>query len=329
MLAQLSLLRGAADVVVSVGPPPAECLVRVDASVHLPLGSRRLGGWRMSDHAPQAARLHAWSADAAAAAEVVALNRNLPMLYSLPACPARAAEQAAVVDLVNRQICVATVPTASAAQALHRGGAAAEGVAVLPPPVATFDDLPQRRPAVRTALGLAEGDFLLVCPDEMTEDSGHIYGPWVHAVLRQIVPHVRLLMPGDGPARRRSEFFASSTGYEGEIFMTGQRLGLADCLAAADAAVFFHVRDCGVYHLLAAIAAGLPVAAAATPDIAEVTQGADVILTEPDVPRSASAAGLKLLDRPRSSAGSLQKYSIELSRQRLCAICQGLDQPGV
>lgn len=327
MLAQVALLRGPQDVVVSLGRPRDRAGVTVDAIAPLPMGSRLLGGWRMQDVAAAAAVVHAWSADALFAAQVVARNRNLPLVYSLPACPHGAADRSAVVDLACRGILVATAPTAASQESLRMAGAPRETVFVLPPPVAPPQGLGQRRAEVRRELGLAQDDVLLACPDEMTRDSGSKFGPWVHAILRQILPNVRLLLWGDGPALATSQFFAESTGYQDEIFLTGQRYGLYECLAAADVAMLLREHDCGVQAALAALAVGVPIAASATPDLKEVL-GDSAAYAACGEPKAASAAVLKIIsDRRHVRAGRIDpEHSPQAARARLEEVYEAVAQ---
>ncbi len=327
MLAQLAMLRGPQDVVVSVGHPREHAGVKVNSIVHLPMGSRLLGGWRMQDVATAAAVVHAWSADALVAAQVVARNRNLPLVYSLAGCPSAESQLRAVVDLACRGILAVAVPTKASQEALRLAGATREAVFVLPPPVAAPEDLPRRRAAVRRELGVPDDDVLMTCPDEMTRLGGHKFSAWAHAVLRQILPNVRLLLPGDGPAWGTCRFFVNSTGYDDEIYLTGHRYSMHDCLAAADMAMVLHEDTCGVVAALSALAVGLPIAAAATPDLKEVL-GDDAVYAVPGDPKTISAAALKIIDggcvrRP----GRLDaEHSPQAARKRVEEIYAGAEQ---
>ncbi|HUS48096.1 MAG TPA: glycosyltransferase, partial [Phycisphaerae bacterium] len=82
-----------------------------------------------------------------------------------------------------------------------------------------------------------------------------------------------------------------------EALFAEEAFSLAESLAAADAAVFFHKRDCGVTALAAAMAAGLPIACSDTPDARECTRGGRAaVLAQPASPPSAAAAALKLIE---------------------------------
>ena len=119
----------------------------------------------------------------------------------------------------------------------------------------------------------------------------------MHAILRNVLDGLRLMLPGRGPVETFVRNFAATTGYDEEVHVTGDRFALCDALAAADIAVFFHDRDCGVNALAAAMSAGLPVVASGTPDSAELIRHEQTgLLARPKDPRAQSAAVLRLLD---------------------------------
>ena len=191
-----------------------------------------------------------------------------------------------------------TVPTQAAKQNLTRQGVREGNISVLIPPFNPVEDRKQRRSQVRQALGLDDSHCLLLALGEMRRHAGHKYASWVHAIIRQMLPHVRLLMPGGGPQRESVRFFAGTTGYDSEVFLTEDRFTLEDCLSGADIALHLHERDSGVADLVAAMAAGLPIVASNTPDAMELLGDGAAMIAPAGDPRQASAAVLKLLDDP-------------------------------
>lgn len=292
-LEQLSLLRWPAEEVVSVGPPPRGCPVRPATSLHRPMGSSSLAGWRAPAEVESAELLHAWSIGAAQAARMVAARTGRRVLLSLPAYGPWAGLPQCLED---REIFFA-VPTQAARDAMLEAGTPSHRVHILPPPAGAAEVSPDRRAAVRAELGLQDGQMLVAAPGEMTRESGHKCAPWAHAILRQIRPDLRLILPGGGPRERSVRFFVDSAGVAEEVFLTGERYSLPDVLAAADVAAFFHERDCGVWTLATAMAACLPVVASRTPDIAECApDGEAAVLVRPGDPREAAAGLLKAMD---------------------------------
>jgi len=196
-----------------------------------------------------------------------------------------------------------TVPTEAAKRALCDAGASDDWVAVLPPAAAPIDDREGRRRHTREALGATDADRIMVALGEMTRFAGHKLASWAHAMCRQVVPHLLLVLPGGGPVAKHVAFFAETTGYDDEVFLTGDRFERADLLAAADLGVLFCERDCGTAALAGAMAAGLPVAAARTPDVAEVApHEIGAVLAESCAPRHATATLLRILDDPDFAA---------------------------
>ena len=302
MLDQLSLLAGSGDSVVSIGPPPPggrlDLPVRV---VHRLFGSGGATGWRMRDDVGPVEIVHSWSATCRRVSEAVAELTGAAQVFSIPCRPPTPGLRRMAL-WGGRTI---TVPTSACRDTLLGAGADRAPVRVLPPPGAPLDDRPARRARARDALGLRGDEFLILALAEMVRPAGHKYASWAHAVVRQVRPEVRVLFPGSGPAEDHVRSFAETTSYGEEALFTGSRLSRADALAGADVAVFFAERDVGVAALVAAMAAGLPIAATDTPDITECTgQGEAVLLvprgdmSEAFIARGASSAVLKLMEDP-------------------------------
>ena len=302
MLDQLSLLAGGDDTVVSIGPRPCGWFDLPVVAVHRLFGSAAVTGWRMREVVGPAEIVHAWSPAGARAGEAAAKAVGAKRVVSVPCRPPPPALRR-LVKRTRRGALTITVPTSACRDAFARAGADEAAVRLLPPPARATDQRAARRKSAREALGLAGEHFLIASPAELTRPAGHKYASWAHAVVRQVRPQVRLLFPRGGPDESHVRFFAETTSYGDEALFTGSRLSRADALAAADAAVFFAERDVGVAALIAAMAAGLPIAATDTPDITECTgQGEAVLLvprgdmSEGFIARGASSAVLKLME---------------------------------
>ena len=300
MLDQLSLVADENDVIVSIGPRPVHTPTgRAVREIHRPFNWPRLSGLWMLDSARDAAAIHAWSPSAAGAGRTVGLIRERKVLVSLP-CAARGRAAGRLIRAVRKGALRVTVPTEAARQHMIGQGAPADAVCVLPPAGLPIKDAAARRERTRGRLGLSDGEFVMVAPSEMTHEAAHRFASWTHAILRRFVPGVRLLLPGGGPVEAHVRRFAASTGYDREILLVGEDMPQADAIAAADVAIFLHERDCGVTALAAALAAGVPVVATNTPDIAEcVPKHMVSLLAEPGDLRQASAAVLRVLQDGR------------------------------
>ncbi len=295
-LEQLQLLAGETDTIVSIGPPPrSPALTHPVQTIHCTMGLPGLVGlW--DRRIPQATVVHAWSYQAIHLADSMTLSRHDKLVLSLPHLPDAKTRDNLRYRLRLGEI-VLTVPSRAARNTFLAMGVPEDSVYVLPTPaLAAHRDL-QRRQAVREALGIADSELLIVSPAPLTMHAGHKYAIWAHAIVKQIYPGLRLLIPGVGPAIQRVEYFAGTTGYESDIHLTGNRFTRADALAACDIAVMMYEKDSGLSALAQTVAAGVPLVAGATPDVAEcVPDGQAGLLAVPGSPRSNAARLLQLVD---------------------------------
>lgn len=329
MRRQMELLAGPDGTVASVGLPPDGVSARgCHYALRRALNSDWLAGVALSGPAGRAKLVHAWGLRACQAARVAGWLQGRRVLLSLPCVPGNNQVEW-LVSRASRGALDVTVPTVGARERLVRRGMPERAVHVLPPTARAPGDTAARRQRAREQLGLRTGEFLLVAPSEMTRAAGHRMASWAHAILRRIESGVFLLMPGAGPDERGIRSFVVTTGYAGEVFFPGDAMDTADALAAADAAVFFHERDCGVGALAWAMAAGLPVAAARTPDLAECAPD-DVagLLAEPHDPRQASSAILRIMQDARlrqrlgqeAARRAGERFAPDVVRERLRTI---------
>jgi glycosyltransferase involved in cell wall biosynthesis len=303
MLRQLSLLAGAGEETICIGPPPEHVPAPLaPRQVRAPFGIEALGGWqvKLTDPKPQA--VHAWSLSARAAAAQIAYDLYCPLVISLPCLPLSPDMPALLAALPRKErmfATVATVPAEPLRAVLIAAGVHPDAVAVLPAPAAEVDDPAGRRARTRAALGVPDGEILLVSPEDMVRGAGQKWAIWCHAILRQVLPAAKLVLPGHGPHEPSIRFFAGTTGYESEIFFTGEAVVLEDALAAADLALFLGERDTSPQALSAAMAAGSAIVASHTPCAMHLLrEGVSALLAPPRDPRRAAAAMLKLCDSP-------------------------------
>ena len=298
LLRQLALLVADGDTVLSAGPPPRATLRLPVRPIHQPMGSARLAGLRMRPSAAAADILHAWSPRATAAGRELSLSTGKALVVSL-SCAGPADRAGALREAVGPGLFAVTVPTRSDRSVLIRGGVPERFVHVLPPAADGPPPGDSVRRRVRESLGLDEATRLVAVPDTMVRHAGHDLASWAHAIVCKVTRRVCLLLPGGGPHERHVRFFAGTTGHDEDVFFTGTRFALADCLAASDLAAFFRTRDVGVSAAAAAMAAGLGIAGSRTPDLAELApDGEAALLVEPGDPRVAAAAMLKLVEQP-------------------------------
>jgi len=297
-LEQLALLMGETDGVVSVGPGPRADLPAPVTCVHCPMASPHLAALRMRPATEGFDLLHAWSEPARIAGRELALATGRALVASL-VCAPPTRDTGRLREAVGPGLLTVTVPTRQARSVLIARGLPGRFVKVLPPAAPTSDDPAGARRRVRDALGLDKTARLAIVPDAMVRGAGHDFACWAHAIVRQVTGNLPLLLPGGGAIERHVRSFASTTGYDDEVFFPGDRWPIDEALAAADLALFFRERDVGVSAVAAAMAAGLPIAGSRTGDLVELVPDdrAAVLVPRRD-PRAAAAAVWKLLQHP-------------------------------
>jgi len=293
MLAELDALADRSDKVVSIGPAPkherCDCKTSV---VRAPLGSGAIAAAEIRGLTIDADILHAWSQQAASAAQWSAKGR--PIILSLPHL--RGVHQADVaISGCFDGLWTLTVPTAPQRRVLITLGLAPERVFVLPPSARVPENASEHRGRIRRELGLDDDAVLLAAGGEMVHANGHKHACWAHAMARILNDRVRLLFPSSGPAREAVENFSESTGHRRETFFTADRYAPREALSAADAAIFLQKHDCGVSPIADAMACGLPILASNRPEIADCAPDREAaLLSDPGDMRQATDNLLKL-----------------------------------
>lgn len=333
-LEQLELLASPKEAVISIGPPPAWAgLTRRLRSIPAVLGWTYPAIRRLERIAIESDILHAWTIRSARIACGVTERLNRQCILSLPCLPPAGDLQGLLPLCRGRTLLL--VHTEACRRRLASCGIAPESVLVVPPaaPAEIVGGQWQaqrleRRQEVRRRLSIGQDDPVLAAPSEMA-GWAQKYAIWTYAILKQIVPAVKLLLPGTGAALPHVRHFNEATGYESGVQLTGDSLSRADCLAAADIALFLGERDLGLSSLAATMAAGLPIVASATPDMAEILiDEENSLLVPPRRPKLFAADALRLLDDPAmahrlgeaAADRARRDFAPEACRQRLAAI---------
>jgi glycosyltransferase involved in cell wall biosynthesis len=303
MLAQLALLVGLDEEVICIGPLPACVPAGLGPrQVRAPFRLAALGGLQVKLDEPKPQAVHVWSMSAHAAAEQIAYDLYCPLIVSLPCLPLPADMPVLLAVLPRRErmfTTVATVPAEPARAALIAAGVHPDAVAVLPAPAAVVADRADRRVRTRAALGIPDDEILLVSPEDMVRGAGQKWAIWCHAIVRQILPAAKLILPGHGPHEDSIRFFADTTGFGSEILFTGEEIALEDALAAADLALFLCDRDTSPQALSAAMTAASAIVATRTPCATHLLrEGVSALFTPSGDPRLGAAAMLKFCDSP-------------------------------
>ena len=199
------------------------------------------------------------------------------------------------VDWFYRQCGTVLAPTRQVAEALRARGLRNVGVWGRGVDSERFG--PERRDEeLRRRLLGEDGGVLVLSVGRLSQEKRIGVLLDAYAVASRGRPDVRLVVAGDGPARRELERTAAA----GTVFM-GELVGdeLAALYASADVFCFPSTTDTFGQVLLEAGASGLPVVAAATGGALElVHDGRTGALVPPDDPRLLAAALLELADDP-------------------------------
>jgi glycosyltransferase involved in cell wall biosynthesis len=150
-------------------------------------------------------------------------------------------------------------------------GVAAERVEVIPPGVPPAPPAPDPA-AFRKALDIPEDGRLVIAAGGFDPTAPLRSAAWAFDVLRYTLPDVYLVLVGDGPERSRTERFARGVAFDDyRVRFAGPRSDVPALLGLAEVVWVTHARG-GVHLALEAMAAGKPVVAADTPELAEVVE---------------------------------------------------------
>ncbi len=325
MLGQLALLAGGGDQIASIGPNPDRKNSLQVQTVSKPFGPALMVSPKLRELSRDTLLIHVWSAELAGIGGEVARDIGCPLVVSLDVLPA-GRELIKLLGRVDRCGGLITVTSQADRLRLLASGAEQSLIRVLPPAAKPIDNPEKLRSETRSRLGIPDQMLVLVAPDSLDAGGGQKITIWAYALVRQILPELRLLMPGDGPKKSRARFFAATAGYGKEVMLTGTKFGREELLAAADAAVFFHQTQRGSIWLAQAMAAGKAIAATALGGLVEYAPpGKASLVTQPGSPRDAGGVLLKLLDKAelRSKLGEAaaqiaeKSFDPEVIRSRL------------
>jgi len=216
-------------------------------------------------HKTGAKVLHAWGIDAAA----VCASRQLDLPLVLTLLNPDATRDAA--KWLRSFPTDATVVAGSQViqSRLVSAGVAPERVVVIRGP-ADFGAVNRaRRENIRASVvGDAHPVLLLAGPP--SKSGGQFYGIWVAAVLKQVFPNLRLIMPYDSHEGRRLQRFALSTQIPNLLTVPDARLTWPQLAACADVFVVPSVDEVCIEPILTAMAAGVVVVGIAIRSVTEL-----------------------------------------------------------
>ncbi len=302
MLGQIALLARSSDRIASIGPDPDIKKTLGAQTISKPFGPALLVSPKLRKLSKETSLVHAWSAQLAGIGGEVARDIGCPLVVSLEALPA-GRKLTKLLGRVDRCGGLITVTSQADQARLVADGAEESLIQVLPPAAKPIDGCDKLRKETRQELGIPEDMLVMVAPDSLVRGAGQKIAIWGFALSRQVLPELRLLIPGNGPEKPRAHFFAAMNGYGDEVIFTGTQFSQDQLLAAADLAVFFHQEPRGAIYLAGAMAAGKAIAATALPGLLEYAPHGQVsMVSRLASPRGAGGVLLKLLDDPQLRA---------------------------
>lgn len=238
------------------------------------------------------------------------LNEHTPLTVDgelLPLQPHQHQLTRLVAPRVTRVIAV----TERQANPLTRRGYRRDRIVAVPNGVVETDVATRADPAAtRSELGLAEGDFAVLCAANLRPEKG--IGEFVEAVARarRQVPSLRGLVAGDGPQRAELERLAGER--EG-VALLGSRGDVPDLIAACDAVCLLSEAEALPMSILEAMALGRPVV---TTDVGGTTDAVVHAQTGLVVGAGEAASALARLAAQPEWARELGERGRERQRER-------------
>lgn len=184
---------------------------------------------------------------------------------------------------------------------------------------------PEEKAVIRKKYGYRDDDFILIYAAELNKNKNQQVLIKQMAGLKRIIPHIKLLLAGDGEQRQALIRLAESLDLQGDVEFLGHRWDMADLLPICDIGVASSLREGLPVNIIEDMACGLPVAASDNRGhrelIAPDENGFLFDLGKPEL----FARYIELLYRDRDlrgrmSAASLERvhrYSIELGLENM------------
>jgi glycosyltransferase involved in cell wall biosynthesis len=214
--------------------------------------------------------VHAWGPREVRASRVISGTAfgAVPLVVSAASMPAGSVPRWFTTRLLRRADRVVAA-TWTDGERYRRLGVPAERLCRVAPAVACPPPHPDPV-AFRRSLGLPPYARLIMAAGQLDATSGLKAAVWAFDMLRYEAPDLHLVIFGDGPDRWRLEEYGRALAFDDfRVTFAGHRADLPAVLGLAEVVWVTHERG-GVNVALEAMAAGRPVVAWRTPEIAEV-----------------------------------------------------------
>lgn len=195
---------------------------------------------------------------------------------------------------------------------LMDAGVAFVATSVVPPGVDADEIKSDAASAHRTDLGLQPDARVLLTASPPSRDGGQFHAVWAAAILHQIWPDVRLVIPGVSREQRRLRRLIGQINCPDVFVVTENRYPPGALLDVSDMLVVPAIGDISIGWLAEAMAAGVPIVGSTVPSVAEVlTDGQNGFLCAPGEPDTLAAC-----IRTAAEAGERRDRCIQAARQQ-------------
>lgn len=249
--------------------PSHVAVVRVGRRGTLQFGPSGASRQLMAEYRPHL--LHAWGTSAARIARL-ARPEGLPIVLTV-------SDHAEIDDVAlwwpldadSMPRPAATVICASDAlrRRLVGAGIPREVTTIVRPGIESDQIERARRVTRRAELGLPEAGRVLVTPSPATRAGGQFFAAWAAAILFQVWPDVRLVIPGRSREQDRIRRLIESIYCPQVYLLTEDAYTPAEMLAVSDLLVAPAIEGGSTWWPAAAMTAGVPVVASNLPSAAE------------------------------------------------------------
>lgn len=239
--------------------------------------------------------VHAWDPLAAMCAAQARPDLSIALSVDHPADADRVAKWRRSNDAMYRVALIC--PAEIVRRRLVEQGAPIERTVVIRPGVDFSFINAVDAAKVRADLGIEDAGPIIAAPGPPVVGDGQLEVVWAVALLQQVWPNIRVLMPGVGAEAQRLRRFVESFQLPQILVCTDDRYAFWELLKASDACLCGAQRDASSTPLAWAMAASVPIVGPAIHAVAElIADRQNGLLCKRGLPRMLASRMMELLD---------------------------------